>query len=99
LERKIALLYKYTYRTHVLPSAVRPFFDKVTIDLPGVTKRLTISSPGASTKPFVKSLKVNGVEIDRPVLQHSELAYGGEIAFEMSDKPQEWASATVIGKR
>jgi putative alpha-1,2-mannosidase len=62
------------------------------IRLPGVPAPLVIRSPGATTMPYVKSVIVNGVRLDRPIIMHEQIARGGEIFFEMSQKPQVWAS-------
>ncbi|KAG5652188.1 hypothetical protein H0H81_005987 [Sphagnurus paluster] len=78
----------------------RPFFDRITIALPPRpgqkdaqrTRRLTISAPGAPTKPYIKSLTVNGRGIDTPIIRHKDIADGGEIVFEMSDVVQEWGN-------
>ena len=72
-----------------------PFFDTVTINLPSTSKPLQIIAPGASTKPYVKSLRIDGKEINEPIIKHAQIAYGGVIEFEMSDKPQAWASSTM----
>lgn len=72
-----------------------PFFDQITIDLPGARQPLHIIALGATTKPYVKSLKINGKEMHKPVIRHSQIAYGGTIEFEMSGEPQAWASSTV----
>jgi putative alpha-1,2-mannosidase len=74
-----------------------PFFDKITIDLPGVNRTLVISSPGAPSKQFVRSVKVNGKELTDPIIDHSQIIAGGLIEFEMSDEPQAWASEAVVG--
>ncbi|KAF8511375.1 glycosyl hydrolase family 92-domain-containing protein [Gautieria morchelliformis] len=73
-----------------------PFFDKVTIDLPGSRLPLVIRATGAATKPYVQSLTVNGVRIGEPILDHQQIAVGGEIVFEMSDSPQTWGSGLVV---
>ncbi|OCH93281.1 glycoside hydrolase family 92 protein [Obba rivulosa] len=73
-----------------------PFFDKVTIDLPGASKPLVITSSGAPQKPYIKSLTVNGSPVSVPIIGHEQIASGGEIVFEMSSDPQEWASATLV---
>ena len=75
-----------------------PFFDKVTIDLPGVKHPLVIHAVGAATKPYVQSLAVNGVNIAEPLLDHQQIARGGEIVFEMSDTPQPWASGVGVSR-
>ena len=73
-----------------------PFFDKVTLDLPGVPTPLVISSPGAPSKPYIKSVRVNGQALDSPILKHEDISRGGTIEFEMSATPQAWASATLV---
>ncbi|KAI0696503.1 glycosyl hydrolase family 92-domain-containing protein [Cerioporus squamosus] len=73
-----------------------PFYDKVTIDLPGAPMPLTITSIGALTKPYIKSASVNGRSLATPILKHEDIASGGHIVFEMSDTPQIWGSRTVL---
>ncbi|KAI0773496.1 glycoside hydrolase family 92 protein [Fomes fomentarius] len=73
-----------------------PFFDKVTIDLPGADHPLVISSRGAPRKPYIKSVSVNGRKLDVPVLTHADIAGGGYIVFEMSERPQAWSSSTLV---
>ncbi|KAI1790667.1 glycoside hydrolase family 92 protein [Ganoderma leucocontextum] len=73
-----------------------PFFDKVTIDLPAAPRPLVITSPGAPTKPYIKSVTVNGRTLAAPVLTHADIASGGQIDFEMSGTPQGWASGTLL---
>ncbi|KAJ3538818.1 hypothetical protein NM688_g6463 [Phlebia brevispora] len=72
-----------------------PFFDAVTIDLPGKSTPLVIKSEGAPTKPYVKSLTVNGRDVQVPVITHSDIVNGGVIVFEMSAEPAPWGSATI----
>ncbi|KAM5537813.1 hypothetical protein V8D89_008581 [Ganoderma adspersum] len=72
-----------------------PFFDKVTIDLPASSQLLVITSTGAPTKPYIKSVTVNGRALDVPILMHADIASGGRIEFEMSGTPQGWASGTL----
>ncbi|KAH9029473.1 glycosyl hydrolase family 92-domain-containing protein [Lactarius hengduanensis] len=72
-----------------------PFFDAVTINLPFASQPLHVIAPGASTKLYVKSLRINGKEVNEPIIKHSQIAYGGVIEFEMSDQPQAWASSTI----
>ena len=82
-----------------------PFFEKTSIRLPagastggvgGEEHTLIITAPGAVTKPFVKSLTIDGVPVGpRPVLTHRQITTAKHIAFEMADTPQEWGSAGV----
>jgi putative alpha-1,2-mannosidase len=73
-----------------------PFFEKVTIRLPagaatggvgGEEHELVITAPGAPTMPFVKSLAVDGVAIEKAVLTHEQIVGASHIAFEMADEP------------
>ncbi|KAG6832064.1 hypothetical protein H0H92_005486 [Tricholoma furcatifolium] len=77
-----------------------PFFDKITIQLPPVpqhrdSKKLTITALGAPTKPYIKSLTVNGRKVDTPIILHEDIANGGEIVFEMSDVVEEWGNGLL----
>lgn len=80
-----------------------PFFEKVTLRLPagaasggevgragGGEKTLVIEAPGAPTKPYVKSLSVDGRSIDMPILRHSDIVDACLIKFEMSETPTGW---------
>jgi putative alpha-1,2-mannosidase len=75
-----------------------PFFDKVTVDLPGSQRRLIIHAPGAATKPYVRSMTVNGRRIEVPSLTHRQIVEGGNIVFEMSADPQEWGSGSILSR-
>lgn len=79
-----------------------PFFEKVNVRFPAGAATggdvsaakehdLVITAPGASRgKAFVKGLKVDGVELSRPILKHGQIVTARKIEFEMSDVPQEW---------
>ncbi|EJD51932.1 alpha-1,2-mannosidase [Auricularia subglabra TFB-10046 SS5] len=58
-------------------------FDRISIDLPGRPGKLVVNAPGATTKPYVRALKVNG----RPWNSG-----GTTLAFEMSSTPQRWGT-------
>lgn len=76
-----------------------PFFEKVTIKFPkgagtggigGKERTLVIEAPGATTKPYVKGVRVDGKLLDKPLLRHGEIVGAGSIVLVMSDRPQEW---------
>ncbi|KAJ5521068.1 hypothetical protein N7463_001521 [Penicillium fimorum] len=80
-----------------------PFFEEVSIRLPNGTstggqvtngreRRLVISAPGAPTKPYIRSLKVDGRRINSPILKHSQLVNATRIEFEMSSTPTSWGN-------
>jgi putative alpha-1,2-mannosidase len=56
---------------------------------------LTILAPGARTKPYVKSVTVNGIPLNEPVLRHEMIRDGAVIRFEMSEVEERWGSETV----
>jgi predicted alpha-1,2-mannosidase len=69
-----------------------PVFTKVVMKLEN-GNALVINAPNASEKNvYVKSLKLNGVPIERAWLRHSEIANGATLDFEMSDTPTDWGS-------
>ena len=81
-----------------------PWFEKVTIRFPagaatggvsGKEHELVITAHGAVTKPFVKSLKVDGVEVKKPLLHHMQIVTAKHIAFEMADSPQVWGEQGI----
>ncbi|KAL5364450.1 glycosyl hydrolase family 92-domain-containing protein [Aspergillus floccosus] len=77
-----------------------PFFERVEVRWPdGVTsggrpageeKTLVITAPEAPTKPYIRSLKIDGKVISRPILRHGEIVRAQRIEFEMSEKPTSW---------
>ncbi|KAI0379325.1 glycoside hydrolase family 92 protein [Hypomontagnella monticulosa] len=80
-----------------------PFFEKVTLRLPagaatggetGYTgdreRTLVIEAPGATTKPYVKGLSIDGKPIIQPVLRHGQIVTASLIRFEMSETPTGW---------
>lgn len=81
-----------------------PWFEKVTICFPagastggvgGEDHTLVITAPGAVAKPYVKSLSIDGVKIDRPLLRHQQIVTAKHIAFEMADTPQSWGESGI----
>ncbi|MFO1022281.1 MAG: GH92 family glycosyl hydrolase [Planctomycetales bacterium] len=63
-----------------------PLWKRTEIDLKG--KRLTvIAEPADAAHPYIKQVWLNDKPIDRRWLQHSEIADGGTLRFEMSETP------------
>lgn len=83
-----------------------PFFDKITINLPprttqaesGKMRTLRIIAKDAPSKPYIKSMTINGRNIDIPIVRHEDIANGGEIVFEMSEKVEAWGNG-LLSKR
>ncbi|TFK34481.1 glycoside hydrolase family 92 protein [Crucibulum laeve] len=78
-----------------------PLFDTLTIDLPpspssGKSNKLIIRATDAPTKPYIKSLTINGEKINVPFVRHDQIANGGEIVFEMSNKIEAWGNSELF---
>jgi predicted alpha-1,2-mannosidase len=80
-----------------------PFFEQVSIRFPAGTatggrildqpeRELVISAPGAPTKPYVESLKIDGKQISQPVMKHGDIVHATRIDFEMSETPTTWGA-------
>lgn len=72
-----------------------PFFDRVEIQLPsrrreGQSTNLTIVAPGAGQKQYVRSLKINGKKVTKPVVTFPQIVQGGLWEYEMSEEAVQW---------
>ena len=84
----------------------RTFFDKATIALlpkPHLSRAarekkqiLRIIAKDAPSKPYIKSLTINGRKIDLPIVRHEDIANGREIVFEMSAKVEDWGNWLLV---
>lgn len=59
-------------------------------------KKLTITALGARSKPYVKSLRINGVLVEAPVIKHEQIANGADVVFEMSDQIEAWGNEAGV---
>jgi predicted alpha-1,2-mannosidase len=68
-----------------------PFFEKVTIQLPG-GKTFTVNAKNCSKKnKYIQSAELNGKVLNRAFINHKDIVSGGELNFVMGDKPnKEW---------
>ena len=44
----------------------------------------------SDTNIYIKSIKLNGKPHNQPYIEHSDIAKGGKLTFEMSDTPAKW---------
>ncbi len=64
-----------------------PYFDKVTIHL-GNGKTFTIEAKDNSKdNKYIRSIQLNGKELKRTYLKHSEIMAGGKLIFQMGARP------------
>jgi putative alpha-1,2-mannosidase len=64
-----------------------PCVSSATIALPG-NKTLNIKAKGLSDKNiYIQSMTFNGKPLDSPFIDHTDLAAGGTLIFNMGSKP------------
>ena len=84
----------------------RPLFEGISINLnshhhhPSSTspKKLPSIAIGARSKPYIKSLTINGISIARPIIKYEQIANGAEVIFEMSDEIEMWGNDDSVLK-
>lgn len=69
-----------------------PLFERFEVDLPHAERPLTIVAEGASGRPFVSALAIDGRAIERPFIRHADIARGALVEFTMSAEPTEWGT-------
>jgi predicted alpha-1,2-mannosidase len=69
-----------------------PYFPKMVVSLQN-GKRITISAPGVSdANRYVQSLRLNGQDITRSFLLHTEIADGATLEFVMGARASAWGT-------
>lgn len=69
-----------------------PFFPKMIVHLQN-GKRIVINAPGVSdTNRYVQGVRLNGQDITRNYLLHSDIANGGTLDFVMGSQPSSWGT-------
>lgn len=70
-----------------------PFFSKIEIQLPD-DKTFTIDAKNCTKKnKYIQSATLNGKELNRPFISHSDIVQGGGIKFIMGERPNKnWGS-------
>ena len=64
-----------------------PIFEKVTIQV-GKDKAFTIQANGVSEQnKYIQSAELNGVSLDKPYLEHTEIVGGGALILQMGPRP------------
>lgn len=69
-----------------------PLIEEYTLTLAG-NKKLHVIARGLSKKNcYVQQVLLNGKQLDRAWIEHTELLQGGELMMKMGDKPTGWGS-------
>lgn len=64
-----------------------PFFEKVSMTLSN-GKTFTVLAPGASSEnKYIKRATLDGKQLSRPFIKHSDIMAGCTLELEMTDKP------------
>jgi predicted alpha-1,2-mannosidase len=70
-----------------------PVFDKVTINLENGKQFIIEANKVSDKNVYIQSATLNGVNYTKCYLNHEDIMKGGQLAFEMGDKPnKEWGS-------
>ncbi len=64
----------------------RPLFDKATIELENGKKLIIKTINNSASNKYVESVSLNGKKLNSLFFSHSQIAYGGELVFKMTDK-------------
>ncbi|WP_394821759.1 GH92 family glycosyl hydrolase [Pendulispora albinea] len=68
-----------------------PFFETMTIRLPGAHRPLVILAPRNSAQnKYVRAAWRDGRRMVAPFLKHGDIARGGVLYFDMADEPRPW---------
>lgn len=68
----------------------RPLFPEATIHLPGGKTFRIVAKNNSRTAKYIKSAKLNGKALKTPFFTHEQLAAGGVLEVEMSQRPTRW---------
>lgn len=71
-----------------------PFFNRIEIELPN-GKTFTVIAKNCSKKnKYIQSATLNGNELNRPFINHSDIVQGSKLSLVMGDKPnKQWGVA------
>ena len=64
-----------------------PQLPRITLALPGGKKFTVVANGLSEANKYVKSVALNGQPLDGFILRHADILNGGELVFEMTDKP------------
>jgi predicted alpha-1,2-mannosidase len=64
-----------------------PFFESVKIELPGNKTFSVIAKKCSDKNKYIQSARLNGNELNRPFITHSDIVKGGKLQLVMGEKP------------
>jgi len=70
-----------------------PFFTSIKIQLPNGETFSVIAKDCSKKNKYIQSATLNGEELNRPFISHTDIASGGELRLVMGDRPnKEWGT-------
>lgn len=66
----------------------RPLFDQATIELENGKKLIIKTINNSASNKYIESVSLNGKKMNSLFFRHSQIAYGGELVFKMTDNPK-----------
>jgi len=70
-----------------------PFFTSIKIQLPNGLTFSVIAKDCSKKNKYIQSATLNGEELNRPFISHTDIASGGELRLVMGDRPnKEWGT-------
>ncbi len=70
-----------------------PLFDRVEVALGGGKTLRVVANGNGADRPYIQSVRWNGKPWTKNWIAHADLAKGGELVFEMGDKPSRFGTA------
>lgn len=70
-----------------------PLVEKATINLKNGNQFTIVANGVEEGYGYIKSAKLNGKALERSYLEHDEIIKGGNLVFELSTSPTDWATA------
>jgi len=70
-----------------------PFFDSIKIELPNGETFSVIAKNCSKKNKYIQSATLNGEELNKPFITHTDIAQGGELNLVMGERPnKEWGT-------
>lgn len=68
-----------------------PVFNRISIRLPNGNKFVIVAKNNSDTNKYIRSAKLNGIELNEPLFRHADLANGGTLRLKMTGTPdRQW---------
>lgn len=76
-----------------------PLFEKATINLENGKKFVITASNISEVNKYIKSASINGKPLNKTYINHSTIANGGALHFEMTDQPTDWGTKEGVAPK